>query len=1124
MLGQQGRPILALLLFFVSLVVFHRETAFLFEGDPKLIAEVTENFNHGVVQRPEALENHGFVAGPKGWSLPPHTSGRLIYRSPQPIGPEGAVSLVLFFYRPSHEVTNALKLSLDAGRTFTTIARNVHFLGSRIDLTPYLPSDGVFLLLFEATNEAASPLLVLDKMDLRVFEGRPPMPPSPLLMTLAFLAFSLAIILLTPTWKQALPLLFILGVGFFIRYLNIERVLYSTLDPDAQLYRALIERMTLFGENGFYSANFSIREPFFLLVTKAFFLFFGPSDTHLRFISFFLSLVTILLSYRLARDLFGEGLGLLAALAMALNVPLMIESGRGLRLELEMVLLLLFCHVGFVKQGMKPISRFLLLGLLGGLIVLTRSSYLPGLALLMGASAVTHERRLKRIALMGSLSVLLMVLLLAPHQFMIYNRHGDLFWDTNLHTRWYANLEFGGKPGFPSREELEKNAYAGPKLTYAQYLFTLHTPAEAMIGTLRGFVKIAGGMNLVGYRGPVAALLGFDPGWVDHLVTAIGALGLLVALLSPGFRWLPLTFLALTFPVAFLYDKGLTEPYRLTMQAFSFFLLSGLLAVRYGLKVGRERSGQILARPLPSSSPEVSMDGKSGKDQEWPMRERWILLAILALAVGLRFYRITDLGLTHWDEGLYASAGRLLTYQGFQALPALRLIEAPPLFSILAGLVQGLFGRADWPTIAVSAAAGTVTVYLLYVLGKKLSGPEAGLFAAATVAFSTYHVIYSRMALTEATFILFALLTLLWFHTALTEDSLRHSLLAGVAAGLMLNTKYAGSFVLTPLVLVGVLRLGAPLVARWKVSEEKGEEPFGWRPKVIGLSLFLLVGVGLFIPWVLFVAARSGTEQLVSRPVGFTALATGGLVATPPTLILAYFLRWTSPAFLLFTLIGASLALARRRLSDGLLMAYLLIYSLGVMVYLSYPRLALPLLPALALLAGKGLKALLDVARGKILKTVILVVASLTALDLLQRSVPLLAITTDGYRRAAELLETAPKGLLIFEKMQSHFRFYTSRPLHLADHPKVRLALAQEGTKYFFVDQTLTWEAFPERLFEQNRDRLKLIAKLPNPTYEIVYLQPASLEKMRRLANNEIPDEYRYIFVYRTDQPLVLPD
>lgn len=84
---------------------------------------------------------------------------------------------------------------METGKTFSLIVRNVHLLGSRIDLTPHLPSGGPFQLLFEAENGSPLPVLILDRMDLRIFEGHPIPPPSPIGMTLAFFAFGLAIVL-----------------------------------------------------------------------------------------------------------------------------------------------------------------------------------------------------------------------------------------------------------------------------------------------------------------------------------------------------------------------------------------------------------------------------------------------------------------------------------------------------------------------------------------------------------------------------------------------------------------------------------------------------------------------------------------------------------------------------------------------------------------------------------------------------------------------------------------------------------------------------------------------------------------------------------------------------------------
>ncbi len=576
-----GRVFFAALLLLLSLVMFRKGLQFFFEKDPKLVAEVTENFHVGVLQRPDLLASQGFVFSRRGWGLLPHTRGRLIYRFPQSVPPGGAVLAYLFFYRPSEEVHNALKLYLRASEVLTTIAEDVHLRGNRIDLTPYLPSGGAFDLVFDATNDTPSAFLLFDHMELRMFEGRPPVPPSPPGMLLGFLLCSSAIALLTPGWKRALPFVLILSVGFYIRYANFEWVIYTPLEPDAIGYRSFADRMTLLGENGFYSGSFSEREPFFVLVAKIFFQIFGSSDTHLRLLSLLLSLGVIYFVYKLAGDLFGPGWGLVACSAIALNLPLVRESGRGLRLELEMVLLLLFCLVAFVKKELAPLLRFFLMGLLGGFIVLTRSAHLPGLALLMLYAAWRRRRGVKQFALMGSLAILFMVLLFTPHKYGIYKWHGDPFWDTHMYARWFANWEFVGKPGFPSVADLLRNGYVGPKLTYGQYLFQLHTPVDVFISTLRGFVKIGAQMNMVGFTTLVPALGSFRfLRLTDYFVIALGVIGLLIALCSAGLQWLPLAFLSVTFPVSFLLDKGLLDPYRSTMHAFPFFLLCGLLAVR----------------------------------------------------------------------------------------------------------------------------------------------------------------------------------------------------------------------------------------------------------------------------------------------------------------------------------------------------------------------------------------------------------------------------------------------------------------------------------------------------------------------------------------------------------------
>ena len=53
---------------------------------------------------------------------------------------------------------------------------------------------------------------------------------------------------------------------------------------------------------------------------------------------------------RVARAVWGDAAGQIAGLVMALNVPLVTESARVLRLELEIVLCMAFFFIAFVRD------------------------------------------------------------------------------------------------------------------------------------------------------------------------------------------------------------------------------------------------------------------------------------------------------------------------------------------------------------------------------------------------------------------------------------------------------------------------------------------------------------------------------------------------------------------------------------------------------------------------------------------------------------------------------------------------------------------------------------------------------------------------------------------------------
>jgi hypothetical protein len=91
--------------------------------------------------------------------------------------------------------------------------------------------------------------------------------------------------------------------------------------------------------------------------------------------------------------------------------------------------------------------------------------------------------------------------LIAP--WLVHNKqkYGDPLFEINRAARFFANEEFGGTPGFPTKAELAVDAYAGPRITPREYIFNYHSTDEVIRRTWDGFTKTFFGHNFkVGYN------------------------------------------------------------------------------------------------------------------------------------------------------------------------------------------------------------------------------------------------------------------------------------------------------------------------------------------------------------------------------------------------------------------------------------------------------------------------------------------------------------------------------------------------------------------------------------------------------------------------------------------------
>jgi 4-amino-4-deoxy-L-arabinose transferase-like glycosyltransferase len=224
--------------------------------------------------------------------------------------------------------------------------------------------------------------------------------------------------------------------------------------------------------------------------------------------------------------------------------------------------------------------------------------------------------------------------------------------------------------------------------------------------------------------------------------------------------------------------------------------------------------------------------------------------------------------------------------------------------------------------IVVLLALGAVAA--TWWLGKRAYGTLAGTVAAAIVAVETTHVLYSHMAVTDVPLTLGVALSLGLMVSGRLEW-------AGLAAGLAAGAKYPGIFLAVPLVVAG-----------WKQ----------WRRVAVGCAL----GIAAFLatsPYVLVHPGQAAHEALrvqhLARQgwLGFEHDHVS-LVEFPARL-------WSGMGpVLILAAAGVAVAAWRRRRTDLILLAFVLVYFVDLLTLRAhFDRYVLPLLPPLGVLAGR---------------------------------------------------------------------------------------------------------------------------------------------------------------------------
>jgi len=206
--------------------------------------------------------------------------------------------------------------------------------------------------------------------------------------------------------------------------------------------------------------------------------------------------------------------------------------------------------------------------------------------------------------------------------------------------------------------------------------------------------------------------------------------------------------------------------------------------------------------------------------------ELLLILLITVLGVALRFARLDELAVEHFDEGVYASNLLFTAEEGFE-YPQ-RFLYAPPLLPSLVEWSQILTGGASWAPFLPGLLLGSLTVPLIWLFVRRCFSPAGGLAAASLVALNDFHISLSRSVLTDVP-LGFCLVLAVWLTIeALASGRLRWAIGAGIATGLAWSTKYNGWL---PLAILTSGGAAAVIVAQWLTRHSRNAASIDGRKK-----------------------------------------------------------------------------------------------------------------------------------------------------------------------------------------------------------------------------------------------------------------------------------------------------
>lgn len=221
-------------------------------------------------------------------------------------------------------------------------------------------------------------------------------------------------------------------------------------------------------------------------------------------------------------------------------------------------------------------------------------------------------------------------------------------------------------------------------------------------------------------------------------------------------------------------------------------------------------------------------------------------IIIIVLCSVLFFVFLGRLDLFSRDEAMYGEAARGMYAGGDWLTPTINgqpFYEKPPLYYWLSATSQHVLGATPLAARLPGALLAILTIFLVYLTGRRVWGQRAGLFAALALTLSMQFVLIGRMGIMDVPVTCLIVLALLAYEHWYRQGSLAAAAAFGACTALAVLMKGMAGLLAPAIMIVHLLVL-------W----DRG------KLRIAPAALALLICIAIAAPWFVVMSMRHGME------------------------------------------------------------------------------------------------------------------------------------------------------------------------------------------------------------------------------------------------------------------------